>query len=80
MCRQSADPASSAFCGDVQRTDEEVKKIALGIDIRGGQDFGGLKDVLDEMDVKEIEYEILFLDAQDDVLIKRYKETDVSIR
>ena len=52
-----------------------MKKIALVIDIRGGQDFGGLKDVLDEMDVKEIEYEILFLDAQDDVLIKRYKET-----
>lgn len=57
------------------KPDEEVRKIALGIDIRGGQDFGGLKDVLDEMDEKAIEYEILFLDAQDDVLIKRYKET-----
>ena len=27
------------------------------------------------MDEKQISYEILFLDAQDDVLIKRYKET-----
>lgn len=53
----------------------EVKKIALGIDVRGGQDFSGLKDVLDDMDQKEVAYEILFLDAQDDVLIKRYKET-----
>ena len=60
MCRQSADPASFAFCGDVQRTGRRSEKIALGIDIRGGQDFGGLKDVLDEMDVKEIEYEIRF--------------------
>ena len=68
-------PLLPRFVEMFSEPDEEVKKIALGIDIRGGQDFGGLKDVLDEMDVKEIEYEILFLDAQDDVLIKRYKET-----
>ena len=28
---------------------EEVKNIALGIDVRGGQDFSGLQEVLDEM-------------------------------
>ena len=55
--------------------DEEVKKIALGIDVRGGQDFDGLKEVLDELDSRKTEYEILFLDAQDNVLVKRYKET-----
>ena len=54
---------------------EEVKNIALGIDVRGGQDFGGLQEVLDELDGKKVNFEILFLDAQDDVLIKRYKET-----
>lgn len=43
--------------------------------MRGGQDFSGLQEVLDEMDEKHTDYEILFLDAQDDVLIKRYKET-----
>lgn len=55
--------------------DGEVKKVALGMDVRGGQDFTGLNEVLDDMDSREIEYEILFLDAHDDVLIKRYKET-----
>ncbi len=55
--------------------EEKIKKIALGIDVRGGQDFGGLQKVLDDMDEKEVSYEILFLDAQDDVLVKRYKET-----
>lgn len=55
--------------------EEEVDKVALGIDIRSGRDFDGLKDVLDELDKKHIKYEILFLDASDDVLIKRYKET-----
>ena len=47
----------------------EIDKIALGIDIRSGETFQELAGVLDE------NVEILFLDAQDDVLIKRYKET-----
>ena len=40
-----------------------------------GRIFAGLQGVLEEMDKKQIAYEILFLDASDDVLIKRYKET-----
>ena len=54
---------------------EEVKKTALGLDVRSGQDLEGLETVLKEMDEKEVGYEILFLDAHDDVLVKRYKET-----
>lgn len=53
----------------------KVKKAALGIDVRGGQDFTGLQKILEEMDQKGREYEILFLDAKDNVLIKRYKES-----
>lgn len=58
---------------DTSETD--IKKTALGIDVRGGQDFAGLKENLDEMDRTGINYEILFLDANDEVLVKRYKET-----
>lgn len=68
-------PLLPRFVEMFSEPDEEVKKIALGIDVRGGQDFGGLKDILDDMDAGEITYEILFLDAHDDVLVKRYKET-----
>ena len=68
-------PLLTRFVEMFSEPEEEVKKIALGIDVRGGQDFSGLQEVLDEMDEKHTEYEILFLDAQDDVLIKRYKET-----
>lgn len=53
----------------------EIQKIALGLDIRGGQNFAKLEQVLQEMDEESLSYEILFLDASDDVLIKRYKET-----
>ena len=68
-------PLLTRFVEMFSDPEEKVKKIALGIDVRGGQDFGGLQEVLDEMDEKKVSYEILFLDAQDDVLIKRYKET-----
>lgn len=68
-------PLLTRFVEMFSEPEEEVKKIALGLDVRGGQDFTGLQEVLDEMDEKQTSYEILFLDAQDDVLIKRYKET-----
>ena len=68
-------PLLTRFVEMFSEPEEEVKKIALGIDVRGGQDFTGLKEVLDDLDSREIEYEILFLDASDDVLVKRYKET-----
>ena len=68
-------PLLPRFVEMFSEPEEDVKKVAMGIDVRGGQDFPGLKEALDDMDAREIEYEILFLDAKDDVLIKRYKET-----
>ena len=53
----------------------ELKQVALGIDVRSGQALDGLEEQLNAMDKAGIDYEILFLDAQDDVLVKRYKET-----
>ena len=68
-------PLFPRFVEMFREPDEEVTKIALGLDVRGGQDVSGLKEVLAEMDSQEIQYEILFLDDSDDVLVKRYKET-----
>lgn len=68
-------PLLTRFVEMFSEPEEKVQNIALGIDVRGGQDFNGLKDILDELDDRNINYEILFLDAQDDVLVKRYKET-----
>ena len=59
----------------LQNTDTEMKKVALGLDVRSGQDLSGLKENLEAMDRDRIGYEILFLDANDAVLVKRYKET-----
>lgn len=53
----------------------ELQKVALGIDARNGQALGELKDILERIKARGIEYEILFLDSEDCVLVKRYKET-----
>lgn len=68
-------PLMTKFAEMFCAPDTEVDKVALGIDIRGGQAFKGLAEKLMQMDNMGIHYKILFLDAGDDVLVKRYKET-----
>ena len=53
----------------------EITKIALGLDIRSGQNLRALDQVLDELEKAKIPLEILFLESNDDTLVKRYKET-----
>ena len=53
----------------------EMNKAALGVDIRSGQSFQELANVLKVLDEGGCQYEILYLESSDDVLVKRYKET-----
>lgn len=53
----------------------EISKVALGLDIRSGKTLDELQHTLEELTASGYHYEILFLDAADDVLVKRYKET-----
>lgn len=53
----------------------EVNKVALGLDVRADQSFGGVRKILDQLKENGYLFEILFLEADDSVLLKRYKET-----
>lgn len=53
---------------------KDVNKVAVVADIRGGIFFKDLFNSLDELKNKGIKYHILFLDASDEELVKRYKE------
>ena len=53
----------------------EITKVALGIDVRAGQDILNATDIIAELKKQGYQYEILFMDAADHVLLKRYKET-----
>jgi len=52
-----------------------INKIALVIDIRGGDFFDNLFESLKQMQEDGFSYKILFLEASDEVLIKRFKES-----
>ncbi len=55
-------------------SNNNIEKVALVIDIRGGNFFNDVFESLDKLKSKGYKYTILFLDASDDVLIKRFKE------
>lgn len=54
---------------------KSMDRVALGIDIRNLQGLSELGDILGEMKEAGYRYEILFLEADSKVLVKRYKET-----
>ena len=53
----------------------DIERVALGIDIRGAKRFDDLFVSLEVLDSRQLSYSILFLDANDDILLNRYKET-----
>lgn len=59
----------------VEGNSGSIRKVALGVDVRSGGDMEGMEKALEEIRLTGLEYEILFLDAEDEVLVKRYKET-----
>lgn len=53
----------------------EITKVALGLDVRADQPFHDARKVLEKLKEDGYSFEILFMDAGNHVLIKRYKET-----
>ncbi|MBU5438450.1 RNase adapter RapZ [Tissierella sp. MSJ-40] len=64
----------SKFAELCHESKRDINKVAVVIDIRGGEFFDHLFKGLEELKEKGTSYKILFLDASDNVLIKRYKE------
>ena len=52
-----------------------IDKVVLGLDVRADRPFIYVEEVLSALRERGYDYEILFMDASDDTLIKRYKET-----
>lgn len=53
----------------------EKNKVAMGVDIRSGEQLDKINDVLKSLKKKDQNFEILFLDCSNSTLIKRFKET-----
>lgn len=63
------------FADICRHSQGKLEKVALVMDLRGGYLFEQLTEELSNLRKNGYEYEILFLDSNDDTLIKRYKET-----
>ena len=53
----------------------EISKVALGVDVRADQPFDEAQRALEQLRENGYLFEILFMDASDAALLKRYKET-----
>lgn len=68
-------PLIPNFADITYNPDTKVDNVAVGIDIRSGESLLMLADQLSELEERGMQFEILFLDASNEVLVKRYKET-----
>ena len=57
------------------RSKEQVQRVALIVDSRGAAGVEEFKKGLDDMRARDISYRMMFLDCDDAVLARRYKET-----
>lgn len=58
-----------------EQSEGKIDKVALVIDVRGGEFFNDLSTALNDLQKVNIPYEILFLEASNEVLVRRFKES-----
>ena len=68
-------PLIEKFVELIAMPGSEVTKVALGLDVRADKPFGDAQKILEKLRENGYNFEILFMEAGDKVLLKRYKET-----
>lgn len=68
-------PLIEKFVELIAMPNSEVSKVALGLDVRADQPFEDAQKVLEKLKENGYNFEILFMEASDQALLKRYKET-----
>ncbi|MBQ8245858.1 MAG: RNase adapter RapZ [Lachnospiraceae bacterium] len=68
-------PLITKFVDLILEPNREITKVVLGIDVRADQSFDEVMDALEDLKKTGFQYEILFMEASDTTLQKRYKES-----
>jgi RNase adapter protein RapZ len=63
------------LAGLFEHEGSKVERAAVASDVRGGEYFDGLVKVLGELEERGVPHRLLYLEASDDVLLNRFKET-----
>ncbi len=76
FCVDNLPPALLTKFGEIcYNPDSGIKKVAIGVDVRGGEHFEELFIELDSLKALGSSLDIVFLESSDETLVKRYKET-----
>ncbi|MBN2221703.1 MAG: RNase adapter RapZ [Vallitaleaceae bacterium] len=76
FCVDNLPPALiSKFADICFSPDSGINNVALGIDVRGGEFFKELFEEIDKLKAAKYNISLIFLEASDEALIKRFKET-----
>ncbi len=68
-------PLLEKFVELIAMPNREVSKVALGLDVRTDQSFADAGNYIENLKKNGYKFEILFMEASDSVLIRRYKES-----
>jgi len=74
-CIDNMPPALIQSFIDLTGNGKGIDKVAFGMDVRGGRLFDDLKESLKELKENGIDYRILYLEASERTLLRRYNET-----
>lgn len=69
------EPLVEKFVEVFATPDRAMTKVALGLDVRSDKSRGGVEKTLDMLREKGHSFEILFMDANEQVILRRYKES-----
>ena len=75
FCVDNLPPSLLMKMVELCQGEAKIDHLAVVIDVRGGEFFQDLYHCLDELDRGGTNYRIVFLEADDETLIRRFKET-----
>jgi UPF0042 nucleotide-binding protein len=76
FCVDNLPPSMIGSLGELFRHEGSgVERAAVVTDVRGGEYFEDLLAVLEEIDASELDLKVVFLEAEEEALLHRYKET-----
>ncbi len=75
FCVDNLPPALIPTFVELCRQSGRIQRAALVSDARGGEFFDELSQALSTLESKGIRYRILFLEASDEALVRRFKQT-----
>jgi UPF0042 nucleotide-binding protein len=63
------------FADLIMRSEQPIHRVALGVDVREGAYLSRLLDIIRELRTRGHAVEVLFLEASEEALVRRYHET-----